>query len=236
VSDPTNGVLTLDSDGSYTYTPDENYNGADSFTFRASAGVFSDEGTVAITVSAVNDAPENTETPSVSGTLSCGETLTAVAGTWNDTADGGTSTLDYTYQWQTAGATDEPANDIGGETAETHVITLADKGKYIRIKVTCCDGQDSASAYSAWQYVPNAAPIAEDGSAGTNEDTLLSGSVTATDADSEDTLTYTLVTNTANGDLTFNSSNGSYTYLPTRTLTAQTPLPSKPTTASTILK
>ncbi|MEA4921407.1 MAG: Ig-like domain-containing protein, partial [Clostridiaceae bacterium] len=213
-SGPSNGELTFNSDGSYTYTPDENFNGLDGFTFKASAGMFSDEGTVTITVSAVNDAPENTVAPSVVGTFNYGATLTASAGEWNDSADGGTSTLGYAYQWQTAEETDGPATDISGETSETYVITRDDKGKYIRIKVTCDDGVDAASAYSSWQYVSNAAPVAKASSVNTNEDTPLSGSVTATDADTEDTLTYTLVDDATNGELTFNTSNGSYTYLP----------------------
>jgi len=40
VTGPAHGVLTQNADGSYTYTPDANYNGADSFTYRASDGVF----------------------------------------------------------------------------------------------------------------------------------------------------------------------------------------------------
>ena len=38
VSGPANGTLTLNADGSFTYTPDANYNGTDSFTYKASDG------------------------------------------------------------------------------------------------------------------------------------------------------------------------------------------------------
>jgi VCBS repeat-containing protein len=55
---PTNGVLTLNLDGSFTYTPNANFFGTDSFTYRASDGVLdSDITTVTITVNPVNDAP-----------------------------------------------------------------------------------------------------------------------------------------------------------------------------------
>ena len=38
VTGPTHGTLTLNADGSFTYTPAANYNGTDSFTYRANDG------------------------------------------------------------------------------------------------------------------------------------------------------------------------------------------------------
>ncbi|MBI1309703.1 tandem-95 repeat protein [bacterium] len=58
VSGPTNGSLTLNSDGSFTYTPNANFNGADSFTYGVKDGLLdSNTATVMITVDPVNDAP-----------------------------------------------------------------------------------------------------------------------------------------------------------------------------------
>jgi VCBS repeat-containing protein len=58
VSGPTRGSITFAADGAYTYTPFANANGPDSFTWRASDGTLaSNDATVAITVSPVNDAP-----------------------------------------------------------------------------------------------------------------------------------------------------------------------------------
>ena len=37
-SAPSHGTLTLNADGSFTYTPAANFNGTDSFTYRASDG------------------------------------------------------------------------------------------------------------------------------------------------------------------------------------------------------
>src|SRR5207244_6049259 len=56
---PTNGSLTLNADGSFTYTPDANYFGADSFTYHAvdSRGAASNVATVSLTINEVNDAP-----------------------------------------------------------------------------------------------------------------------------------------------------------------------------------
>lgn len=58
VSGPSHGALELREDGTYTYTPDPNFNGTDSFTFRAHDGTeYSNEATVSITVNPVDDPP-----------------------------------------------------------------------------------------------------------------------------------------------------------------------------------
>ena len=58
VSGPSHGTLTLNANGSFTYTPAANFNGTDSFTYRASDGTLtSTPATVTITVTAINDAP-----------------------------------------------------------------------------------------------------------------------------------------------------------------------------------
>ena len=52
------GILTLNADGSFTYTPDEYFNGEDSFTYKAKdAALESDLAVVTITVTPVNDWP-----------------------------------------------------------------------------------------------------------------------------------------------------------------------------------
>ncbi len=55
----TNGVLALEADGSFAYTPATNFCGVDSFTYHAVANCGSTSGlaTVTITVAGVNDAP-----------------------------------------------------------------------------------------------------------------------------------------------------------------------------------
>jgi hypothetical protein len=65
--------LTLNADGSFSYTPGTNFNGTDSFTYRANDGTMSSGlATVTITVTPVNDAPlpgSNLFTISNGGTL-----------------------------------------------------------------------------------------------------------------------------------------------------------------------
>ena len=58
VSTTSNGILTLNANGSFSYTPNLNFNGIDSFTYQANDGsADSNVATVTITVNAVNDAP-----------------------------------------------------------------------------------------------------------------------------------------------------------------------------------
>jgi len=58
VGDVSNGVLALSGDGSFVYTPNANFNGPDSFTYRANDGASnSNLATVTLTVSAEEDAP-----------------------------------------------------------------------------------------------------------------------------------------------------------------------------------
>ena len=60
-SDPAHGSVTVNSDGTYTYTPDTDWNGTDSFDVTVSDGQAennTDTGTVVVTVTPVNDAPD----------------------------------------------------------------------------------------------------------------------------------------------------------------------------------
>jgi hypothetical protein len=58
MSGPAHGTLSLDDDGSFTYTPAANYNGPDSFSYMAHEGdMESNVATVSLTVTPVNDAP-----------------------------------------------------------------------------------------------------------------------------------------------------------------------------------
>src|SRR5207247_6809305 len=58
VTGPSHGALTLNANGSFTYTPAANFNGSDSFTYKANDGLLdSNMATVALTINPVNDAP-----------------------------------------------------------------------------------------------------------------------------------------------------------------------------------
>jgi VCBS repeat-containing protein len=77
VTGTSNGTLVLNADGTFTYTPNANFNGSDSFTYKVNDGtVDGNTATVTITVNPVNDPPvaandaasTNEDTP-VNGTV-----------------------------------------------------------------------------------------------------------------------------------------------------------------------
>jgi len=57
VTQPLHGSIEQDTNGTYYYVPNANYNGTDSFSFTVSDGVGTVTGTATVQVSAVNDAP-----------------------------------------------------------------------------------------------------------------------------------------------------------------------------------
>ncbi|MDG3413597.1 tandem-95 repeat protein, partial [Vibrio parahaemolyticus] len=54
---PANGMVSVNPDGSVTYTPNDNYHGTDSFTYIVTSGGVSESTTVSVDVTPVNDAP-----------------------------------------------------------------------------------------------------------------------------------------------------------------------------------
>ncbi|MCG0015044.1 tandem-95 repeat protein, partial [Vibrio parahaemolyticus] len=54
---PTNGTVSVNPDGSVTYTPNDNYVGKDTFTYVVTSGGVSESTAVEVNVTPVNDAP-----------------------------------------------------------------------------------------------------------------------------------------------------------------------------------
>jgi VCBS repeat-containing protein len=83
------GTLTLNPNGSFTYSPDPNFNGSDSFTYLASDGLGnSNVALVTITVHPVNDAPVTTISAPANGQIFTQGDLITFTGTAFDAEDG----------------------------------------------------------------------------------------------------------------------------------------------------
>ena len=85
-SEPSHGTVTVNDDGSFTYTPEPNFTGTDSFTYRANDGLAdSGSATVTITIIPPNRAPVATDdTYSISEDGSLGLAVPGVLGNDND--------------------------------------------------------------------------------------------------------------------------------------------------------
>jgi VCBS repeat-containing protein len=215
VTTTTRGTLALAANGSFTYTPNADFNGTDTFTYRANDGTAnSADTTVTITVTGENDAPtavndsyttgDNTTltTTTTNGVLANdtdpeGNTLTASLVT---NVSSGTLTLNpngtFTYT---------PANGFTGNVTFTYRAN---------------DGTANSNTATVTINVTDAnqAPVAVANAYSTNENTTLTvaqaNGVLANDTDADnDTLTAELVSNVSSGTLNL-ASNGSFSYVP----------------------
>jgi RTX calcium-binding nonapeptide repeat (4 copies) len=75
--------------------------------------------------------PANGSLPTVSGTPQDGEQLTASPGTWS-----GTPPVAFAYQWRRCAPAGGACADISGATGQTHMLTPADIGSELRVRVT----------------------------------------------------------------------------------------------------
>jgi hypothetical protein len=96
--------------------------------------------------------PVNTSPPTISGTAEVGQTLAASVGSWS-----GTEPIGYAYQWQRCDANGGRCKNIGQATGASYLLTTADVGATIRVRVTAKNSSGSTSASSAPTAVVRAA-------------------------------------------------------------------------------
>jgi len=212
ITGPASGVLTLNADGSFLYTPGANYFGPDSFTYRARDpfNANSQPATVSLTVNPVNDPPV-----AVADTYGTNPGVTLVVpaaqGVLANDTDVEGSTL-------TASVVTPPASGT---------LTLSANGSFTYVPPAGFSGvrtfsyrASDGAAFSNTVTVTiniNGAPAAGANSYTTAEDTPLTVNapgVLANDSDPEgQPLTAVNVTQPARGSVALNA-NGSFTYTP----------------------
>ena len=204
---PAHGTVTVTTNGFFIYTPDVNYTGSDSFTFKANDGTSnSADATVTITVTPVNDAPV-----AVPASISV---------TKNTTFNG------------TLVATDPDGDSLtysAGSVAAAHgTVVIAANGTYTYTPAANYTGGDSFSfkandgtvnsgeaTVTVTVSAPNNAPTVANGVASVNEDAVLNGSVSSLGTDIDgNPLTYSVVTLPSHGTLVL-SPDGTFVYTPT---------------------
>src|SRR3990170_9880 len=96
--------------------------------------------------------PQNTKLPAITGTPRVGQTLTAQEGNWS-----GTEPITYAFLWLRCDAQAANCAAITGATAKTYVVTAADLGRRLRVRVTARNAAGSATATSNPTVVVTAA-------------------------------------------------------------------------------
>ncbi len=207
VTNPAHGTLTFNNDGTYTYTPEADYNGTDSFGYQL-CDIDGDcsPATVTITIGSINDLPLTAddsnitnEDTAVNGDVSINDIPSGDGGnTWSVVTNPAHGTLgfnnDGTYNYT-------PEADYNGMDSFTYQL--------------CDMDSDCSTATVSLTISPvNDIPLATDDSNITNEDTAVNGDVSINDILSGDGgNTWSIVTDPAHGTLTFNN-DGTYTYTP----------------------
>jgi VCBS repeat-containing protein len=213
VTGPTNGTLTLNSDGSFTYTSNADFNGADSFTYKADDGTAdSNVATVNLTVNAVNDAPV-----AVNDAYSTDEdtplTVDAPGVLGNDTDVEGSPLTAVLVTGPAKGALTLNAN--GSFTYTPNLDSTGPDSFTYKANDGTADGNVATVTITTGGV--NDAPVADDDSYSTNEDTVLNETapgVLQGDSDVDgDALSATVLDNVDHGTLTLNA-DGSFAYTP----------------------
>ncbi|HVE55945.1 MAG TPA: Ig-like domain-containing protein [Pyrinomonadaceae bacterium] len=206
---PTHGRLSLNADGSFNYTPEANFNGTDSFTYKANDGqADSAETTVIIKINSVNDAPTIADLPP-SSTL---DELTPLSfsASAND-IDTPASALRFSLSEAPTGAAIDP---VSGAFRWTPSEAQGPANYTFRVNVS--DGSATASqtinvAVKEVNVAPQLSNVPP--SATINELSAYTFAPTATDADiPNQPLTFSLIN--APAGATINPSNGAFSWTP----------------------
>ncbi len=209
VTDPKNGSVVINPDGTVTYTPNANFNGTDSFSYTVSdTSGATDTATVTITVNAVNDAPE-----ALDDSATTDEDTAVKIDVLDNDKDIDDDTLTITAVTQGAhGAvvinadgtlTYTPAENYNGGDSFTYTISDG-------------NGETSTATVTVGVATANDAPVADDDEATTAEDAATTITVLENDSDVDgDTLTVSIVSDATNGTAKVNA-DGTVTYTPAK--------------------
>ncbi|HJH30457.1 MAG TPA: tandem-95 repeat protein, partial [Methanosarcinaceae archaeon] len=209
----TNGTLTLNTNGSFSYTPNSNFNGVDSFTYKANDSYDdSNIATVTITVNPVNDAP-----------VAVGDSYSMVENTVLSVIEPGILINDNDLE-------NNPLNAVLADSTTNGNLILNTNGSFSYTPNSNFNGVDSFTYKANDSYDDsniatvtitvnpvNDAPVAVGDSYSMVENTVLSviePGILINDNDLENNpLNAVLADSTTNGNLILNT-NGSFSYTP----------------------
>ncbi|WP_255990032.1 retention module-containing protein [Chitinolyticbacter albus] len=219
--DPDNGTVTVNPDGSWSYTPNANSTGSDSFTVTVRDGMGgTDTLTVTVGITPVNDAPVLTD----SNGNPLGNDL-AVTTNEDTPVNGQLTATDFDGDARSFSKGSDPVNGTGtvnpdGSWSYTPTANYTGSDSFT---VTVSDGMGGTDTLPVNVGITpvNDAPVLPDSNGGplgndlavtTNEDTPVNGQLTATDFDG-DALSFSKGSDPVNGTVTVNP-DGSWSYTP----------------------
>ena len=204
---PAHGSLAIGPDGTFTYTPDANYNGPDSFTYHAiDADGAAATATVQLTIASVNDAPV-AEAAAVSGAED--EIVTGQLAASD--VEGG----DLIFALADGGAPEHGQVEIGADGAFSYQPNADYFGEdAFTYQVTDADGAVSTATITINIAPINDAPVAEAMAFSGAEDSAITGALVATDVEPGD-LAFSLAADgaPAHGAVEIDA-DGGFTYTP----------------------
>ena len=223
-TDPSNGTLVMNTDGTFTYTPNAGFVGTDTFTYEVTddGGNCVDEATVTITIENVgpeaeDDALEiNCVNQGANGMVALGTNGSVLL--QNDSDPGGDpievthiNGVALTGAAQTI-ATPNGEVQIDASGNMTFVADAAFSGTET-FAYTIADDEGGTATANVNITVDNV-PYAENDTFATDPGVAVSGNLLTNDSDIDgDTFTLTSNTNPSNGTLVVNS-DGTFTYTP----------------------
>jgi len=202
VNTPSHGSVSGGSGASRIYTPSSDFNGNDSFTFKANDGsADSSTETISISIAAVNDPPT-----AGSGSLTATEDTPRVINLQGSDPEG--SALTYTI---TSGPSHGTLTANATNPAYTYIPNVNFNGNDVFTYLANDGTSNSNNAMVSIIVVPvNDEPVANNQAVTTTEDTAVGITLVATDVD-VDTLTYTVVTQPGQGTLSGIGASLTYT-------------------------
>ncbi|MBP7031560.1 MAG: tandem-95 repeat protein, partial [Anaerolineaceae bacterium] len=204
------GTLVLASSGAFSYTPPVGFTGQTSFTYKVYDGaLYSGVATVTITVTESNLAPTDImlTDQTILENLPVGSITAYLSAVDPNVGDS------FTYSLVSgAGDTDNSAFSItGNQLLSAQVFDYETKDSYsIRIRVTDQGGLWYEESFVISILDVNDAPVANNQTVSTPEDTALAILLTGSDQDG-DPLTYAVIANPTHGILTGTAPNLTYT-------------------------
>ncbi|MEW8067053.1 MAG: Ig-like domain-containing protein, partial [Candidatus Thiodiazotropha endolucinida] len=213
VTDVVNGALTLNSDGTFSYTHDGSENFTDSFIYR----ITDNDGETSDTTVAINVTPVSDTTP-----VANADSITVAEGGTATTLDGGFSTVLN----NDTGLGDTPVTVSLVTDVTNGSLTLNGDGTFsythdgsgiftdsFIYRVTDNDGQTSDTTVTINVVSTNNPPEASDVNVSVLEDTVYTGNLPAAVDDDGDTVTYRLESNPVHGSITLEA-DGGFSYTP----------------------